>query len=175
MDVTRLSHDCELRTAEASGDELWITERDHRRDARVHVRVPVASIRAMRACDGYTELITESGKTHLIEVSIRQLHARYPEFVQVHRNALVRPSAIVEIRNSAEGRVVVIPGHEFAISRRQGYRLMSAVHATNRRPGQRYSALAAHIDRAIRAGTLLTREQIAGVILQTEWRTHGNW
>lgn len=78
--------------------------------ATVHGRlkvVPVAEVLCLRADQKYTEVVWR-GEPLIIDESLKQLEAELGDrFVRVHRNALVRIDAVVELARDRDGQTVV--------------------------------------------------------------------
>lgn len=84
--------------------EFWIRE-----NVTGFVRVPVDAIEWVTSEDDYVRLHTRD-RSYLLRSSIRKFEERVDpdQFVRIHRQALVRVSAIREVRNPSFGRQEVI-------------------------------------------------------------------
>ncbi|MBD1582524.1 LytR/AlgR family response regulator transcription factor [Pseudoalteromonas sp. S16_S37] len=90
--------------------------------------VEVREILVARADDKYTQLYFRAGQA-IIETSLKQLSERYPEhFVQVHRNTLVKRSAMKALVNNDGGYFVSVEGfpEQIAVSRRAAKAIKSS-------------------------------------------------
>jgi len=71
------------------------------------LRIPVADVSVLRADAKYVEVWYHDGMA-LTEESLRAIEERLPgAFLRVHRNALVDPSRIGELRRDAAGQLVI--------------------------------------------------------------------
>jgi two-component system response regulator AlgR len=71
-------------------------------------RIPVSEVLFVRADSKYVE-VWHPGGTALTEESLRAIEERLPEaFLRVHRNALVAPGRVRELRKDPAGQLVVV-------------------------------------------------------------------
>ncbi|BBN80941.1 DNA-binding response regulator [Pseudoalteromonas sp. A25] len=89
--------------------------------------VEVSDILVARAEDKYTQLYFHTGQA-IVETSLKQLSECYPEhFVQVHRNTLVKRSAMTALVQNEGGYFVSVEGYPelITVSRRAAQALKS--------------------------------------------------
>ncbi|NOU50634.1 response regulator transcription factor [Pseudoalteromonas sp. JBTF-M23] len=90
--------------------------------------VEVSDVLVARADDKYTQLYFRAGQA-IIETSLKQLSELYPEhFLQVHRNTLVKRSAMKALVSNEFGYFVSIEGYpeQIAVSRRAAKAIKSS-------------------------------------------------
>jgi two-component system response regulator AlgR len=72
------------------------------------VLTPIGQVICLLAEDKYTTVIHEEGET-VIDDSLTELEQRFPQlFFRVHRNALVAPGRVRELRKGADGQLALL-------------------------------------------------------------------
>ena len=79
------------------------------------LRIPQDEILCLRADSKYVEVCHEHGRA-LADLSLKAIEARYPgRFLRVHRNALVDPARVRELRRGADGSKLLLDGFDEAL------------------------------------------------------------
>ena len=128
--IQALERACAQRAGQDSAGQLMGERRRTHLSARlrgnVHL-IPLDEVYYLNAEEKYVVVHHEHGE-HLIEESLKSLEQEFSElFVRIHRNCLVAPDQISQMRRHPDGShcVVLKTGDELEISRR----LLSSVRA----------------------------------------------